>query len=437
MKGYLVTYTTAARQYEVETVFRQRYVLRGDVEPFYWIGLNIRTFDFWPNFTWSTGQKLGPALYQHWGEFRPGQHLEPNNAFPPEDCAGANYTQMYASTWAWSDAHCQRKFPFMCEIPVATPPPPSPAPPSQLLGYTSNAKNSVVRGARFVYNSTQFDFLAATAACQGMGGTLVVYMSLQEQAEVETALIKQGALEESYYGFYWIGYRVTSIWPNFVPLSSSRPTYTHWGKGQPDSRTGMELCAGANFSMSYQGAWGWADAPCGRKAPFICRLPAYRPPPLPSSPPPPDSPARPPPFQPDPPAVPAPPPPQPPSPPPPPSPSPPSPSPAPPPPLSPSPYPPGPPPPAPRPPPPEPALGFASTKQGQQPAKLRSPPPAPKRSPPSIAVGARPPPPAGRSGSVGASAGVQGEQGNGKSGGATVVLKRRKVPTPTGASGLA
>jgi hypothetical protein len=193
-RGYLVTYPSSARQAEVETIFRQRFVLRGDTEPFYWLGLNVRNFDFWPNFTWSQGLRLAPGVYSHWGEFRPGQHLEPNNAFPPEDCAGANHSQSYSGTWGWSDAHCKLKFPFMCEIPVPTPPPSSPAPPDQLLGYTNTGRNSVVRGARFVYNSTQMDYLAAQKVCQGGGGNLVVGSSRIEQNEVEQAFINRGAI---------------------------------------------------------------------------------------------------------------------------------------------------------------------------------------------------------------------------------------------------
>jgi hypothetical protein len=283
--GYLVMYLSAARQYEIEMVFRQRYVLRPEMDPFYWIGLAVKKFDFWPAFSWSSGSPLGARAYSHWGRYGPGQHPEPNNVFPPEDCAVANYTQAYDGTWGWSDEDCEMEAPFMCEVPLPTPPPPTPAPPAKLLGYTTTSISSSTGGARYVYNSSQLDYFAAKATCASMRGTLVVYNSLQEQNEVEQSLIKQGALEQPYYKFYWMGYQVLTMWPSFTAAASGS-TYRHWGRMQPDQKTGLELCAGANYSLIYQGAWGWSDEPCGLRAPFICKLPPYSPPPRLSSPPP-------------------------------------------------------------------------------------------------------------------------------------------------------
>jgi hypothetical protein len=277
--GALVQYPSFGRQYEIEDVFSRRGVI-GPSHPAYWMGLRVKTFDFWPNFTWANGRPLGNGAYEHWGIFKAGYHMEPNNVFPPEDCVAANHTQLYDKAWGWSDARCGMALPFICEVPPATPPPPTPAPPAVILGYTTASTTSLTNGQRYVLNSTLLDFYAAQAACVRMGGNLVVYSSQGEQAEVENALKQQGGFAALGLKFYWIGYRVYVKWPAFVPIVASNVsiTYTHWGVMQPQGRrepnafTGLELCAGANGTQVYGGAWGWSDENCGLKAPFVCRL---------------------------------------------------------------------------------------------------------------------------------------------------------------------
>jgi hypothetical protein len=275
----LVQYPSFGRQYEIEDVFARRGVI-GPARPTYWMGLRVTTFDFWPNFTWANGRPLGNGAYEHWGIFKAGYHMEPNNVFPPEDCACANRTQVYDKAWGWSDARCTMALPFICEVPPSAPPPPSPTPPAVILGYTTAATTSLTNGQRYVLNSTLLDFYAAQAACVRTGGNLVVYSSQGEQAEVENALKQQGGFAALGLKFYWIGYRVYAKWPAFVPIVASNVsiTYTHWGVMQPqglrepNAFTGLELCAGANGSQVYGGAWGWSDENCGLKAPFVCRL---------------------------------------------------------------------------------------------------------------------------------------------------------------------
>jgi hypothetical protein len=409
--GALVTYISAARQAEVETALRQRYVLRADLQPFYWLGLAVKRFDFWPTFSWPSGAVLKSGAYQHWGRYGPGQHPEPNNVFPPEDCAGANASQAYDGSWGWSDEDCATRAPFVCEVAPPVPPPPSPGPPTQLLGYTTTASSSATAAARYVYNASQVDYMVARAGCAALRGTLAVFNSLSEQAEVEAALVRQGALAQPFYRTYWLGYQVTSVWPKFAAADGKTVVYKHWGRGQPDKATGMEMCAAANASLAYQGAWGWSDEPCGRKMAFVCKLPPYTPPPSPRPPPPSFTASTPPPSPPNLPNAPVWPPP---GPPPPPSPRPPRPSPPsppPPPPPSPSPYPPGPPPPSPRPPPPEPITAnkkpVTASSTGSTAAGGGKPPPpssssstgkgpAPQRQPPGSPpprAGSRKPPP--------------------------------------------
>lgn len=35
---------------------------------------------------------------------------------------------------------------------------------------------------------------------------------------------------------------------------------------------GLELCAVANASQTYSGAWGWADAACALRLPSVCEI---------------------------------------------------------------------------------------------------------------------------------------------------------------------
>jgi hypothetical protein len=56
-------------------------------------------------------------------------------------------------------------------------------------------------------------------------------------------------------------------------------TYTHWGTDpddgskEPNNLDAPELCGAANSSQVYDNpeAWGWSDARCSKKLPFICK----------------------------------------------------------------------------------------------------------------------------------------------------------------------
>jgi hypothetical protein len=44
--------------------------------------------------SWVSGPAPASVGYSQWGVYNPGQHLEPNNIFYPENCAGANHSQV-------------------------------------------------------------------------------------------------------------------------------------------------------------------------------------------------------------------------------------------------------------------------------------------------------------------------------------------------------
>lgn len=52
-----------------------------------------------------------------------GSSLEPNNlVFPPENCAGGNFSNSYTGASGWGDQNCDKQHPFICEMHGALPP---------------------------------------------------------------------------------------------------------------------------------------------------------------------------------------------------------------------------------------------------------------------------------------------------------------------------
>ncbi len=55
-------------------------------------------------------------------------------------------------------------------------------------------------------------------------------------------------------------------------------TYTHWGVSVPDGTPEPnnmyppESCSTANFTQSYQQAWGWADLGCYNNVSIMCKI---------------------------------------------------------------------------------------------------------------------------------------------------------------------
>lgn len=190
LRGRLATWTSLARQQEVERAFAQRNVLDKQV-PFYWLGLQVNGQDVWPRFTWTiSGLTPKQAGYEHWGTWMPGRHLEPNNVYPAEDCAGANATEIYSGAWGWADINCYAEGHSICEVPFPAPPPPSPSPPfrplSALPSYT-NAKGASP-SSTYYWNPDAYTYGDASGLCSMLGGWLVSYSSLKEQMEVRLEL---------------------------------------------------------------------------------------------------------------------------------------------------------------------------------------------------------------------------------------------------------
>jgi hypothetical protein len=148
--------------------------------------------------------------------------------------------------------------------------------------YTSNAS-----GVTYVFNNTPVNSYDAQTACNTYGGHLVWFSSLQEQQEVERGFMAMGKLLPTFHTSYWIGYRAgkASINPadfKILDKTAGAQTYAHWGTfkpapagkdpAEPNNLLGGENCAVGNFTEMYANASGWADASCGLRLPFVCKL---------------------------------------------------------------------------------------------------------------------------------------------------------------------
>jgi hypothetical protein len=129
-----------------------------------------------------------------------------------------------------------------------------------------------------------------------------------EQAEVEKYFADEGVLLAAYHKAYWLGLVAVPPTPSTSSYSDARPsspggpqtpftswrwldflpppsrtTYQHWGtlmlgngksRAEPNNLYPSEACAVANASQAFDdpAAWGWADASCGLRLPYICKI---------------------------------------------------------------------------------------------------------------------------------------------------------------------
>lgn len=165
--GHLVSYTSQAEQYEVESSYQNQGVFFPLYHTHYWIGLSS-TPSTWPRFSWfdyNAPQPDEPGAYAHWGTIKQGAIREPNNLTGSEMCVAANFSQSYTFVYGWSDASCALQLPAMCKIPAP-----------DMYVYVSNASN-----ATYLLNTTFTNQVAAQRSCNANGGHLVAYTSIEEQ----------------------------------------------------------------------------------------------------------------------------------------------------------------------------------------------------------------------------------------------------------------
>lgn len=98
------------------------------------------------------------------------------------------------------------------------------------------------------------------------------------QIEVEQYYTNLGYILPDYHAFYWMG--LNSSTDNNTNFSWLTPDinsmewlqeYSHWGNAQPQNNY-EKLCAGGNFNLTVDGAWGWANNACQLPYISICRI---------------------------------------------------------------------------------------------------------------------------------------------------------------------
>jgi hypothetical protein len=97
-----------------------------------------------------------------------------------------------------------------------------------------------------------------------------------KQCSRPLALGAGGYLLPSFHKAYWMGINALN-WPDWRWLdptagSFGNAVYKHWGNQEPNNDPPLQLCGAGNHSLSYGNAWGWADANCGAKLPFVCKM---------------------------------------------------------------------------------------------------------------------------------------------------------------------
>ena len=112
-----------------------------------------------------------------------------------------------------------------------------------------------MQGSCYKISSNKMSWNAAKSACQALGSTLALVKS---QAE-------QNALASKVSQLTWIGlHRDRKDKSRWVWVDGTRPTYTSWNRGEPNSLS--EGCG--HLWPQYGGRWN--DAGCDSKMHYAC-----------------------------------------------------------------------------------------------------------------------------------------------------------------------
>jgi hypothetical protein len=224
---------------------------------------------------------------------------------------------------------------FSCNPPPSPPPPPPvpPTPPSPPLPPTCAPATSPTffcdsnTGLCWKLFTNARNFTESRAACQALGGDIVVYHSAAEQLAVERYFTSRNQLMSE---TYWLGISrrglnspFTTADGSYMAQSVSNEPYGHWSWLYPSRSAYADYnCATARSATAYDSytcaddsqhlatdarcfsaaeisstvtKWGWDLSPCSTAMPAICQVAAEAyvcapppvPPPAPPSPPPP------------------------------------------------------------------------------------------------------------------------------------------------------
>ena len=111
-----------------------------------------------------------------------------------------------------------------------------------------------LQGSCYKFSSKALNWNAAKSACEALGSDLVVINSQAELQAIGAKITKDT----------WIGmHRDPKDKSRWLWVDGSRPTYTHWHKGEPNGL--HEECA-----EMYPKPWKWNDAPCRYTYRYVC-----------------------------------------------------------------------------------------------------------------------------------------------------------------------
>lgn len=109
-----------------------------------------------------------------------------------------------------------------------------------------------------MFSSKALNWNAAKSACEALGSSLVVINSQTEQE----ALTSKSKVSLP----VWIGiHRDPKNKSRWLWVDGSRPTYTHWYTGEPNSL--HEECV-EMYPKEYKGKWN--DLRCSYAKPYVC-----------------------------------------------------------------------------------------------------------------------------------------------------------------------
>ena len=115
-----------------------------------------------------------------------------------------------------------------------------------------------LQGSCYKFSSKALNWTAAKSACEALGSDLVVIHSQTEQKALTSQIPKSQRT--------WIGmHRDRKDKSRWRWVDGSRPTYTHWYKGEPNGL--HEECAEIYPEVH---GWKWNDYTCSRELPYVC-----------------------------------------------------------------------------------------------------------------------------------------------------------------------
>jgi hypothetical protein len=85
----------------------------------YWMGLVASAPQKFSYIDITMPNLTSAGAYKNWGKLQPVTGvMEPDSAFPPEDCAVGNWTERQGSPqgWGWADTSCMGSWVSICRL---------------------------------------------------------------------------------------------------------------------------------------------------------------------------------------------------------------------------------------------------------------------------------------------------------------------------------